>query len=253
MSRPVLVSIGVFLFFVYVFVIVFSGLGWNPLGLEWKFENTGQFGDSFGPLNTFMAGLAAVGALGAFWAQREELANAKGDALAEREISAKRDFENTFFNLVRLFRESANDVEAFDRYGQNPLRGRDALKRILEEQIGPSFGDAEKDRKRYRIVYLERRDYLGHYFRIFYQVVRFVHESDIADKSLYIRVLRATLSNAEIVLLALNCAYGEGRFKFKDLIEEYALLHNISQSDVWDRGLLDLFDVGAFGDRSFSS
>lgn len=39
------------------------------------------------------------------------------------------------------------------------------------------------------------------------------------------------MSNSELVLLALNCAYGEGLKKFKPLVERYALLHNIDPAD----------------------
>ena len=234
---------------VYLIFVLMSGLGFNPTGSKWNFEVSGQLGDSFGPLNTFMAALAAIGALGAYFAQREELAEAKASALADRKISAKRDFEATYFNLIQLFRDTTNDIEVTDLYNQNPVKGRDAIKRIIDEKIGRTFGNDVSDSQKYNEVYLANRDDLGHYFRIIYHIVRLIEDSEIEDKILYIRLLRASLSNSEIILIALNCAYGEGKEKFKPLIENYALLHNISEDDARNWRLIDKFAISAFGDR----
>lgn len=63
----------------------------------------------------------------------------------------------------------------------------------------------------------------------------------------YVRLLRAQMSDAELLLMALNCAFGPGHDKFKPLVERYALLHNINQSDMAQFGLTDLFAATAFG------
>jgi hypothetical protein len=196
-----------------------------------------------------MAALAAVGALGAFYAQREELIEAKDGASADRKLATKRDFEATFFNLINLFRDTTNEIEVPDLYNQNPVKGRDAIKRIIDEKIGGTLGNDEADSERYTQVYLKNRDDLAHYFRIVYHIVNFIDESDIEDKKLYARLLRASLSNSEALLIALNCSFGEGRIKFKPLIEKYALLHNLSEDDAQVWRLIDKFSDTAFGDR----
>ena len=236
----------------YVAAVVSSGLGWNPLGRQWNFENSAQFGDSFGPLSAVMAAIAAIGAIAAYFSQKEELARAKADSEIERVSSYKRDFENTFFNLVALFRSTVNDIEVEDLYGQNPVRGRDAIKRIVDEKIRSSRGSDAEDEEVYKSVYLRYRDDLGHYFRLFYNIVRYTDESQIDDKGLYVRILRATLSNAEMVLLGINCIYGGGREKFKPLVEKYALLHNISSQEALRRRFDTSFDGRAFGDRDLT-
>ncbi len=233
----------------YLVFVILSGLGFDPIGASWNFETSGQLGDSFGPLNTFMAALAAVGALGAYFSQREELADAKASAEADRKLAAKRDFEATFFNLISLFRDTTNDIEVPDIYNQNPIKGRDAVKRIIEEKIGGTLGNDEADSEKYTRVYLTYRDDLAHYFRIIYHIVNFIDQSNVENKKFYARLLRASLSNSEALLIALNCSFGDGRTKFKPLIEKYALLHNLSEDDASTWRLIDKFSDGAFGDR----
>lgn len=50
------------------------------------YVNVGQFGDSFGALNTLFAGIAALGATFAYLTQREELKDARRDALSQHVI-----------------------------------------------------------------------------------------------------------------------------------------------------------------------
>lgn len=233
----------------FVVYVIASGLGFNPTGVSWDFETTGQLGDSFGPLNTLMAAMAAIGALAAYFSQKVELEEARTAAAAEQRRSAKRDFETTFFSLISLFRDTTNDVEVKDPFGQNPVRGRDAISRIINDWMGTSSGNDEKDQECYRATYAIFQDDLGHYFRLAYHIIQFIDASNAIDKKLYVRIFRASLSNSEIILMALNCAYGEGRSKFKPLIEKYALLHNISESDAKVWRLVYHFNVGAFGDR----
>ena len=81
-----------------------------------------------------------------------------------------------------------------------------------------------------------------------YHIVNFVESSEIENKYFYVRILRASLSDSELTLLALNCAYGEGREKFKRLVEDYSLLHNFSpelkarwkHEDVFEDSAFDL-------------
>jgi hypothetical protein len=235
----------------YVGVVVASGLGWNPVGKSWDFTNTGAFGDSFGPLNALVATVAAIGAVAAYRAQREELDRVKAAAPLERAEAAKRDFEITFFNLLELLRETVKEVDVPDAYNKNPVHGRDAFKRILEERIGGSAGDDETDSKRFKSSYVRYRDDLAHYFRLIYHILKYIKQTDNIDKMLYVRLLRATLSNAELVLIALNCMYGGGKAKLKPLVEEFSLLHNISTGDAKSRRIIAAFEHSAFGDRSF--
>ena len=200
-----------------------------------------------------MTAVAAFGALGAYFSQRAEIDRLKEDAEAERALTSKRDFEHTFFSLLPLLHATLQEIEARNSYGIEPKFGRDAVRRILDEHLGASKGDDASDKMAYDNAYRKHRDDLGHYFRLIYQIVRFIDESSVIDKQFYARLLRANLSNAEMVLLGLNCVYGGGNPKFKKLVEKYALLHNISSSEAISRRLDINLEKAAFGDRNFAA
>jgi len=71
---------------------------------------------------------------------------------------------------------------------------------------------------------------LGHYFRHLYHIVNFVEKADIGteQKKTYIKILRAQLSNYELLLLAYNALHSYGSDKFYPLIEKYQLLKNLN-------------------------
>jgi Putative phage abortive infection protein len=234
---------------IFLAVTVASGAGWNPLGVDWDFQNSGAFGDSFGPLSSMMASIAAISAAMAYLVQREELGRLKLVQAQEEQDRTKRDFESTFFNLLQLFRETVREIEVFDQFDQNPVHGRDALKRILHDYIGVAKGDDKVDKKTYDSNYRKFRDTLSHYFRIFYHILKYIDESQISDRKLYIRLLRATLTDAEIVLISLNCLHGGGKRKLTPLIVKHAMLHNISAENARLWRIVSAFPIGAFGDR----
>lgn len=237
----------------YISIVIASGLGWNPFGFEWNFSNPGAFGDAFGPLNSLMAALAATAALLAYQSQARELRRVEEQAESEKNARDKRDFEQTFFNLLTLFRETVNEIDVNDRYNQNPVSGRDALKRILEEYIGSPTGNDKSDRDAFSNSYRKFRDDLAHYFRLFYHILKYVENSNLKDKKLYTRLLRATLSDAEITLIALNCMHGGGKAKLKPLVEKFSMLHNISNHNFTHWRMSKYFDKEAFGERIIRS
>lgn len=238
----------------YSFVLS-SGYGYNLLNVDWDFRTTGEFGDSFGPLNTLFASIAAIGALGAYFLQAKEVARGEHErsilqeqAAADRKSQERRDFESTFFTLLKLFRESVADICVTDEYGSEPVSGRDGIERIVEQRfVDMEFTDDRE--KAYRRIYFELQDDLGHYFRLFYHCLLLLDKSGVQDKFLYSRILRATLSKSEIMLIAANCMYGGGRVKLKALVERYSMLHNVSFEHYRKWRLNEFFIDEAFGNR----
>jgi hypothetical protein len=70
---------------------------------------------------------------------------------------------------------------------------------------------------------------LSHYFRNLYHIVGFVERASIRKKSkrTFLKMLRAQLSNYELLLLAYNGLHPYGE-KFYPLIENYELLKNLN-------------------------
>jgi hypothetical protein len=245
-------------FAVFVIIVVAGGAGWNPTGVRWNFTNSGQFGDSFGFLSSFMAAAAAFAAWAAYRLQHEEIAHLRASDVASRELEEKRDFEQTFFNLLELFRDVVKEIDVTNSRRGITCQGRDALAFILEEidrasKMEVAHHPENADANSFMRYYNTHRDDLAHYFRLFYHIVKYVDESTVERKKIYIRLIRATLSNAEMSLIALDCMYGGGRGKLKPLVEKYQILHNISQASITRWGMLGPIGADAFGDRSVSA
>jgi len=248
----------------WVVIVVISGTGTNWFPYRWDFENTGQFGDSFGSLSAIMASLAALSALATFRATQSEIEHSRSkereredeqsrerQRLLDREQSqdariAKSEFEQTFFQLLQTFNAIVSDTDYTSQSKMHQDRGRDAFRRILT-WFENSVQTAGSHEKAFENTLKQFRNDLYHYFRFLYHLVNFVHASSGIDKYFYVRLVRALLSDAEIALLALNCLYGEGKEKFKPLVEEYALLHNLSPTYKKRLSLEGKFYPRAFG------
>lgn len=246
------------------------------------FELSGQFGDSFGPLSAFMAAAAAFGAWGAVREQRSanEAFRQTDKILQYKQIH--RDFEANFFRLLEQYNRAVEqiDVEEIYQYpalgsGAVDYTGKDAfyffVQRVREETAGalehkPDYSRQDADNQigiAYRNVFREHQSDLGQYYRIVYNTVVFIEEHfnmfSIMHESMpeevrvsngsayaYVRLLRANLSEYELVLLGLNGLYSDdGINNLADVIEQFAILNNVSQAAI-DEWNLNRFDPKAF-------
>lgn len=106
----------------------------------------------------------------------------------------------------------------------------------------------------YEKIYKPNRSSLGHYFRNLFHLIKFVDEykgfntlnsepEEIAClKYKYVRLIRAQLSNNELILLALNSITSFGK-EFIPFINNYKLLKNVDVfKELFDmEGLIDMF------------
>ena len=245
----------------WIGIVVASGVGWNPFSQSWDFSNTGAFGDSFGPLSAFMAALAAFAAFETLSEQRRELARTaererledkrrddrenleEKRRIARQNDDRKRAFEATFFSLLEALRSIVSEIDVGK--GSAERSSRDAFEKMSSILSSWYFSHSSPE-DTWNSVLSQFRNDLGHYFRFLYHIILFVDSQKGIDRYFYVRLIRSSLSEAELTLLAFNCAYGEGAGKFATLIEKYALLHNISDG-ARDRYKLDkLFAPSAF-------
>jgi hypothetical protein len=119
----------------WIAIIVSSGAGFNPTGVDWNFSNTGTFGDSFGPISALMASLAALAAFSALHEQKQETTNAELREAKREKQDAIRAFENTFFNLVGFFEKTVAQTDIDRGMSQNMKSGRDAFSYIYTMQL----------------------------------------------------------------------------------------------------------------------
>lgn len=234
-------------------------------GSSWYFISTkitdwqhrGTFGDMFGAVNALFSGLAFAGMIITLLQQQKEL-SLQRDELKEtrKELKGQKEqqktqnetlkyqrFETTFFNLLSAFQELKRNLhykatDGAERYfieadGESIFKGFYELKAIqFNGSVYPSITGVKA---------LMRKDYtsmekcpdigtLDHYFRLTYRIVKYVDKSELIkdkDRYDYVCLLRALLSDYELVLLFYNCLGSKGSEKFKPLVEKYALMKNL--------------------------
>ena len=223
----------------------------------------------FGAVNALFSGLAFVGVIYAISMQRHEIAIAKAEikytktilneqkeqlALQNQETK-KQDFENTYFQLVRLFTEITNqiDLQKMGKSGTMVTKGKDVFP-IFLDRFKKYYQSNKKDTAiknpfelSYDNFYSDYNAELGHYFRFLYNIIAFIENSDVNNKYFYAKILRAQLSDAEAAMLFYNGLAKHGEKKFKPLIEKYGLLKNVNDRDVVDLELRDRYKAAAFG------
>jgi hypothetical protein len=91
----------------------------------------------------------------------------------------------------------------FNTRGNIPRKGRDQISYIASQVI---YGDLDDEitTLNYEDIYKNYSDDLGGYFRVLYNIIKYVHTSDQNDKKLYTNIVRAQLSDSELILLKAN-------------------------------------------------
>lgn len=203
------------------------------------FRNTGQIGDTIGGImGPFVAIAAAILTFLAFWVQFKANEQQRKDITLER-------FESNLFELIHIQQDITNNLIFVEKKGNNnkvQAQGRDVFQYVYEDY---NFGlDSKYDNTpiivgvktlmRYQSVnrYTDLKELgcLDHYFRHLYRVFKYINDSDViddTDKYKYACMVRASLSQYELIMLFYNCLSSNGNEKFKPLIETYAIFNNI--------------------------
>jgi len=237
---------------IWVAVVFLSGWGFNLTGIDWSFERTGQLGDSFGVLSSLMAGVAAYYAYSTYRSAISEgvkverraaetsflnLFERRFDVLAHVGYSQKRLLGTTISEVAVIGQAAIESIASRMRHGR--LETNQQLWKIYNDSVQGVSGVASLLRFTYHIVALIDRQFPQE------------NNAKIAKKNSqsyqYIRLLRAQLSDDELLIIALNCVVSKGYGKFRPLVEKYALLHNLPYGDQEDFGLKDFFAETAFG------
>ena len=249
---------------IVVVLIVWAISGW----VLYPREDRGTIGDMFGAVNALFSGLAFAVIIYTMLLQRQELrlqrkeledtrAELQGQKLqlaAQNETLRKQNFENTFFQLLRLHNDILNAIDLTDDRNIT-TRGRDCFavfgRRFFsvfqhDYRDQPSRSELEKINGAYSAFFQRNQNEIAHYFRTLYNIVKFVHQSEVADKRFYTNLIRAQLSSAELLMLFYNCLSDLGREKFKPLVEEYGLLKNLPQNLLYYSNHRPLFNDGAY-------
>lgn len=211
---------------------------------------------------------------------REELGKS-ANALKEQSESIKlQNFENTFFKMIDLHNEIVNNlvltqvlkhssnfnqpnivtVQNYNILGTNvnviddkDYHGRKVIPQLLK--IFKSYLSNQHNKERFEFINAgfeqEYQEIISHYFGYIYQVLKFIHKSEIANKERYSSLFRSLFSVSELELLFYHCMGWMGGVRFKPLLEEYKFLEHL----MYDENLVPLatkfYDKKVFGENIF--
>lgn len=253
----------------FAIIVLLWGIWWAGTIWVWGLDPTFA---KFDPLSALFSGLAFWGVIYAIFLQRDELALQRRELMLTRvEVQGQKEqlkaqnatlqqqrFEDTFFSLLNLHTSLVKEIEIWSNTGRN-IRGRECFgelwkelrsiytDRIVPVKVGRPYN--EVCLITYREFSNSRQADVGHYFRTMYNIIKFVHTSDNDNKQVYINILRAQLSDAELLLLFYNCLGPKGR-NFKIYVEEYGLLKNLETSRLLEKEHQAVYEKSSFQNAS---
>lgn len=217
-------------------VLVFLIFGASVELNWWIFKDkdlsqSGTFGDSFGVFTSLFSALAFGGLLITIWQQQKDLS-------LTREEMKNQQFENMLFKMLEVHASIVADMDFRSRKSNNQqtVTGRDCftvfLKRLnvhyrFYEKKNSVRPEVEIIEQAYNYFWPRNRNNLGHYFRYVYNIFKFIDASGRDDKKDYANIVRAQLSDYELVVLFYNCLSVYGRERFRPLAVKYSLFDNM--------------------------
>ncbi len=247
---PFFIVISVFLIYAVVIIINVWPIDSKTIG------QAGVFGDSFGVLTSIFSGLAFAGLIVTIWQQKADL------ELTRREILDQL-FENVLFKMIEIHNTIVSDIDLRKKYSSennnqnndNSLiaTGRDCfplfyqrLSKTYEQNFKKNKHDLSFLLEIYTAFWNEHQKDLGHYFRYLYNIFKFINESEVENKRLYTNIVRAQLSDYELLLLFYNGLSVNGEKKFKPLIEKFHLFDNLPKDILIIQSHLDHYQDSAY-------
>lgn len=237
----------------------------------WFFtDKLGQWGDFFGgTLNPILTSLTFMGLIITIVLQQRELAQsreelARSATALENQIKSidRQNFEATFFQMLALHNSIVGSMD-LQFQSRTIAQGRDCFKRFFDDlaknyskqKVNLSVDQATKEA--WDEIWTARQQDLGHYFRYLYNIIRFVDESASEENNTassvlesrggdarnsishlaaqrYMKLLRAILSNYELLILFYNSRTERGA-KFAKYADKYFLFDNIPVNMLLDK------------------
>lgn len=230
------------LVFILIIGVICCFPSWLTQSGKLDFRETGQIGDTIGGImGPFVAIAAAILTFFAFWVQYKANEQQRKDIALER-------FESNLFELIHVQQDIVNNLNFTEKKGDTNIiqvQGRDVFQYAYEDYNFGRDGEYEntpiivgvKTLMEYQNVnkYTDLKELgcLDHYFRHLYRVIKYIDESKVVaedkQKYEYTCIVRASLSQYELIMLFYNCLSSNGVEKFKPLIEKYAIFNNIRE------------------------
>lgn len=241
-----------------------------------------EFGDSFGAANALFSALAFGFLIVTVLMQRKELEYQRKELQDTREEFKQQNatlkqqlFENTFFNMVSLHHQIVDDIDLVikpspaNEYTPSIITGRDVFRNRFKAMNRKLKAGAKNPNEVYEQMFHERRTDFAHYYRNLYRIFKMIDEYDFshnnktesvnpslgqsieeterikAEKYKYAAIVRAQLSDYELLLLFFNGLTEKGE-NFKTLIERFSILDNLNQAELKNKDWMNPYHPKAF-------
>ena len=259
-------------------LIVVSPITLSQNGPKWmdlSGDGAARIGDSIGGITApFVGVLAVIVTFLAFWVQYEY--NKR-----QLKFTIREQFNHSFYEMLGIHESITNalhlgitvakqmqgntipNVTGEIRNGRNVFAYIYEELMVYEDEHGRMFSyEGKKQYTGIKGLFMARHDdaypiyesnkyvsSLDHYFRQLYGLFKMIdknEELNFDEKCNYASIIRSTLSQYELVLLFYNCLSGNGKDKFKPLIETYSVLKNIRKDLLADPDECNKYNGKAF-------
>jgi hypothetical protein len=180
---------------------------------------------------------------------KEELDKTNNSLKTQNEYIKKQAFEGTYFELLKSFNEVVSSIKKtetlIDRSNsgrwpnatQVEFSGRSVIDKLSSELCS----EINRQNTGSRIIYIKNsyikfhkknENYIGRYYRFLFNVIRFIHESQIENKKTYTDILFAQMSNQELIIIFYYAISELGSDKMLPLLCEYNFLDHLSANEL---------------------
>ncbi|MFX4231357.1 putative phage abortive infection protein [Aliarcobacter butzleri] len=159
-----------------------------------------------------------------FKLQKDELKETREVFIEQSKTLKQQRFESTFFSLLDLYNKIILN------FNQN---NKDFFKNLRIEFNNPINNSTkithEMALEHYVDIFYKNKDELNSYFRTIYRILSFIENSNLDEKEKfsYVKILRALLSENELLFIYYNAETKNGK-KFYPIILKYNLLKHLT-------------------------
>lgn len=185
--------------------------------------------------------MAAFAAVGAVLALSEQRASVRRQMFVATFVGMMERLQSTVQDTDYLVVRQTSHGDSVEERIENIANGQGAfyeiaqeLRLLMSENIRDDMATEAQEGVLvllYPSFYDDFKNDLGHFFRQLYHIVKFIDESEENEAQRFLKIVRASLTNSQLLLLAYNVIAGEGRVKFAKHISKYSLLHNMDFED----------------------
>lgn len=216
----------------------------------------GIYGDYLGGVLGVSLGFFAVaGALYTASLQRRQLLKVIEDNVERQDREEVIKLENIVGQLLDVLDSIVRDSSVGPRGQVAGRRVFDFLYRQMKRRYKDIRGAGVDNaticcRISYDDIYSRYGDSLGAYFRTLYLIFKTIDsQKDMVSRNNMISWVKCRLTRFELVVIYYNCAFGEGRLKFKPLIEKYSILEHLDHHLLFNSDWYHYYDSVAFGGK----